>query len=52
MTAHRTPTPTGLWARTTQVLGKFWAGMLSLANDHQPKSTRAAWTDFPRFPPY
>jgi len=42
----------GLWNRTTQALGKLFAGVVSLADDRRPNAARAAWTDFSRFPPF
>ncbi|HWD60608.1 MAG TPA: hypothetical protein VG308_20155 [Stellaceae bacterium] len=52
MTRQRTATATGLWGRATQALGKLWAGMVSLPDDRRQDATRAAWTDFSRFPPF
>ena len=43
---------TGLWGRTTQVLGKLLAGMVSSQDDRRQDAARAAWTDFARFPPF
>jgi hypothetical protein len=42
----------GLWNRTTQVLGKWLAEMVSLPENRQPNAARAVWTDYPRFPPF
>jgi hypothetical protein len=42
----------GLWNRTTHALGKWFAGVVSLADDRRPNAARAVWTDFPRFPPF
>jgi hypothetical protein len=42
----------GLWNRTTHVLGKWIAGVVSLADDRRPNAARAVWTDYPRFPPF
>ena len=39
----------GLWQRTTQALGKFFAGVVSLPENRRHE---AVWTDFPRFPPF
>lgn len=50
MTKQRTNAPTGLWGRTTQALGKWFAGMVSSADDRRPNSR--AWNDYPMFPPY
>jgi len=52
MIEHRTTAQKGLWTRTTQALGKFLVGVLSLAEDRQQKSARAVWNDYPHFPPY
>ena len=43
-------TNTGLWSRTTQALGKLFAGMVSLPDDR--RHTGRAWNDYPMFPPY
>jgi len=51
MTQHRTTTPTGLWNRTAQALGKLWAGVLSLPDDRRQTAART-WTDYPHFPPF
>ena len=48
MTKHRTG-PTGLWARTTRVLGKLLDGMVS--SDERRHRSRT-WSDYPIFPPF
>jgi hypothetical protein len=45
-------TTKGLWSRTTQALGKFLAGMVSLPDDRRSNAARVVWTDYPRFPPF
>jgi hypothetical protein len=45
-------TTTRLWSRTTKALGRLWAGVVSLPDDRRMAGERAAWTDFPRFPPF
>ena len=52
MTKERTTAPTGLWNRTTQALGKLWAGMVSLPDDRRQKVAPGSWTDYARFPPF
>jgi hypothetical protein len=52
MTKPRSMTPTGLWNRTAQALGKLWAGMVSLPDDRRQTADRIVWTDYPRFPPF
>ena len=52
MSTQRTTTPTGLWHRTAQALGKLWAGVLSLPEDRRPTAARTVWTDYPRFPSF
>ena len=50
MTKQRT---TGLWTRTAQAIGKFFAEMVSLPDERRHPATRtAAWTDYPRFPSF
>ena len=49
MTKHRT---TGLWARTSQAIGKFLAGMVSLPDERRQPATSTVWTDYPRFPSF
>jgi len=52
MTKHRTTAPTGLWHRTAQALGKWWAGVVSLPDDRRQMAARSSWTDYTRFPPF
>jgi len=47
---HRTTAPTGLWVRTTQVLGKLLAGMVPSTDDR--RLAERAWNDYPTFPPF
>jgi hypothetical protein len=51
MNSNRTTAPTGLWTRTTRVLGKLFAGMVSLPDDDR-RHTGRAWSDYPIFPPF
>jgi hypothetical protein len=50
MTKHRTTT--GLWSRTAQALGKFWAGVISLPDDRRQIAVPVKWDDYTRFPPF
>jgi hypothetical protein len=38
-----------IWTRTTQALGKFWAGVVSLP-DRPSDAARRDFQDYPRFP--
>ena len=49
MNSNRTNAPTGLWSRTTRVLGKLLAGMVS---SHDRQQNGRAWTDYPIYPPF
>ncbi|HVH80937.1 MAG TPA: hypothetical protein VM782_16190 [Stellaceae bacterium] len=41
-----------LWSRTTQILGKFWAGVVSLPDNRRPDAIRVTSTGYPLFPPF
>jgi hypothetical protein len=43
-------TSTGLWARATKALGKFWHGMLTLPE--QRPNQRQLEQEYPRFPAF
>jgi len=49
MTKHRDPKTTGLWGRTTKILGRLLVGVVSLPD--RPNA-RAADRDLPIFPPF
>ncbi len=51
MTRNRTTAPTGLWTRTTRVLGKLLAGMVSSVEDDR-RHTGRTWSGYPIFPPF
>jgi hypothetical protein len=38
-----------LWTRTTQALGKLWAGVISLPDRH-PAAAERDFEDYPRYP--
>ncbi|HWB49549.1 MAG TPA: hypothetical protein VG651_10600 [Stellaceae bacterium] len=52
MTNDRTRAPGGLWHRAAHALGKWFAGMVQSPDDRRQPATKAAWTDYPRFPSF
>jgi len=50
MTKHRTASR--IWGRTAQVLGKLWAGVVSLPDNRRPDAVRTSSTGYPIFPPF
>ena len=47
--ARKTAGPRRLWRRTTEALGKIWAGVVSLP-DRLPRAAERDFRDYPRFP--